>query len=130
MNKTNRLQGVLRLNHISDELLKDSVPEVVIIRPTYFFEDFTHLLDAAKDENPTVHSWITPIDYKIPLVSDIQIFKVKRKSSTDLQLPGWTQGRSFKLRKPSPRLNCEAQPALPKCIRSSSVRLCRSQRNS
>ncbi|CAF3536586.1 hypothetical protein SNK03_007214 [Fusarium graminearum] len=60
--------GVLRLNHISDELLKDSVPEVVIIRPTYFFEDFTHLLDAAKDENPTVHSWITPIDYKIPLV--------------------------------------------------------------
>ncbi|KAF5248973.1 hypothetical protein FAUST_53 [Fusarium austroamericanum] len=60
--------GVLRLNHISDELLKDSVPEVVIIRPTYFFEDFAHLLDAAKDENPTVHSWIAPIDYKIPLV--------------------------------------------------------------
>lgn len=130
MNKTNRLQGVLRLNHISDEFLKDSVPEVVIIRPTYFFEDFAHLLDAAKDENPTVHSWITPIDYKIPLVSDIQPFKVDRKSSTDLQLPGWTQGRSFKLRKPSPHLNCQAQPVLPKCIRSSSVRLCRSQRNS
>ncbi|KAG8673527.1 hypothetical protein FPOAC2_06972 [Fusarium poae] len=60
--------GVLKLNHISDELLKDSVPEVVIVRPTYFFEDFAHLLDAAKEENPIIHSWITPIDYKIPLV--------------------------------------------------------------
>ncbi|RGP76049.1 hypothetical protein FLONG3_5440 [Fusarium longipes] len=60
--------GVLRLNYISDETLKDSVPEVVIIRPTYFFEDFAYLLDAAKEENPTIHSWITPIDYKIPLV--------------------------------------------------------------
>ncbi|CAJ0550412.1 Ff.00g103420.m01.CDS01 [Fusarium sp. VM40] len=60
--------GVLRLNHISDEILKDSVPEVAIIRPTYFFEDFTPLLDAAKEENPKLYSWITPIDYKIPLV--------------------------------------------------------------
>ncbi|KAL6915753.1 hypothetical protein ACHAP8_009471 [Fusarium lateritium] len=60
--------GVLRLNHISDELLKDSVPEVVIVRPTYFFEDFAHLLEAGKEKNPTIHSWITPIDYKIPLV--------------------------------------------------------------
>ncbi|KAF4451360.1 hypothetical protein F53441_5626 [Fusarium austroafricanum] len=61
-------QGVLRLNYISDELLKDSVPEVAIVRPTYFYEDFAHLLDAAKEENPTIYSWITPIDYKIPLV--------------------------------------------------------------
>ncbi|KAF4340657.1 hypothetical protein FBEOM_5441 [Fusarium beomiforme] len=60
--------GVLKLNYITDELLKDSVPEVSIVRPTYFHEDFAHLLDAAKEENPTIHSWITPIDYKIPLV--------------------------------------------------------------
>ncbi|KAF9772255.1 hypothetical protein IL306_010037 [Fusarium sp. DS 682] len=60
--------GVLKLNYISDELLKDSVPEVSIVRPTYFCEDFAHLLDAAKEENPTIYSWITPIDYKIPLV--------------------------------------------------------------
>ncbi|KAF5567326.1 hypothetical protein FPHYL_3364 [Fusarium phyllophilum] len=60
--------GVLRVNYISDELLKDSVPEVSIVRPTYFHEDWAHLLDAAKEENPTIYSWITPIDYKIPLV--------------------------------------------------------------
>ncbi|KAM0352923.1 hypothetical protein ACHAPU_001807 [Fusarium lateritium] len=60
--------GVLRLNHISDEILKDSVPEVAIIRPTFFFEDFANLLDAANEENPTIYSWITPIDYKIPMV--------------------------------------------------------------
>ncbi|KAI6777044.1 hypothetical protein HG530_000989 [Fusarium avenaceum] len=60
--------GVLCLNHISDEILKDSVPEVAIIRPTYFFEYFASLLDAAKEENPKLYSWIAPIDYKIPLV--------------------------------------------------------------
>ncbi|KAF5667618.1 hypothetical protein FHETE_5676 [Fusarium heterosporum] len=60
--------GVLRLNHISDEMLKDSVPEVAIIRPSYFFEDFGSLLDAAGEENPIIYSWITPIDYKIPMV--------------------------------------------------------------
>ncbi|KAK2671138.1 hypothetical protein RAB80_013560 [Fusarium oxysporum f. sp. vasinfectum] len=60
--------GVLRVNYISDELLKDSVPEVSIVRPTYFHEDWAHLLDAAKEENPTIYSWVTPIDYKIPMV--------------------------------------------------------------
>ncbi|KAF5975366.1 hypothetical protein FBULB1_7384 [Fusarium bulbicola] len=60
--------GVLRVNYISDELLKDSVPEVSIVRPTYFHEDWAHLLDAAKEETPTIYSWIAPIDYKIPLV--------------------------------------------------------------
>ncbi|KAF4964379.1 hypothetical protein FSARC_7678 [Fusarium sarcochroum] len=60
--------GVLRLNHISDEILKDSVPEVLIVRPSYFYEDFGHLLDAAKEDNPSIKSWITPIDFKIPMV--------------------------------------------------------------
>ncbi|RBR07312.1 uncharacterized protein FIESC28_10718 [Fusarium coffeatum] len=60
--------GVLCLNHISDEILKDAVPEVIIIRPTYFFEDFAPLLDVAKEDNPTIYSWITPIDYKFPMV--------------------------------------------------------------
>ena len=76
-------QGVLCLNHISDEILKDAVPEVIIVRPTYFFEDFAPFLDAAKEDNPTIYSWITPIDYKFPMVSNQ--FRVKtKKINTDI----------------------------------------------
>ncbi|KAL7627938.1 hypothetical protein AAE478_002133 [Parahypoxylon ruwenzoriense] len=61
--------GILRLNHISDTILKDSVPEVLIVRPGYFQEDWAHLLEVAKADLPVLHSWITPFDYKIPMVS-------------------------------------------------------------
>ncbi|KAF5025012.1 hypothetical protein F66182_2963 [Fusarium sp. NRRL 66182] len=61
--------GYLRLNYISDDILKDAAPEVLIVRPSYFQEDFAPLLDAAKEEHPSIQSWITPIDYKIPMVS-------------------------------------------------------------
>ncbi|KAF4461430.1 NAD(P)H azoreductase [Fusarium albosuccineum] len=61
--------GVLKLNHISDEILKNVVPEVLIIRPSYFFEEFAYLLDEAKADPPVITSWLTPIDHKIPMVS-------------------------------------------------------------
>ena len=61
------------------------MPEIIIIRPTYFFEDFAPLLDVAKEDNPTIYSWITPIDYKIPLVSNHFSLKTK-KINTDIIL--------------------------------------------
>ncbi|KAK2764275.1 hypothetical protein FQN54_008967 [Arachnomyces sp. PD_36] len=61
--------GILRLNHISETILKDAVPEVLVVRPSYFQEDFGRLLEAAQADPPVIHSWITPVDYKIPMVS-------------------------------------------------------------
>ncbi|RJE25245.1 hypothetical protein PHISCL_02395 [Aspergillus sclerotialis] len=61
--------GLIRLNHISETILKDAAPEVVIIRPAWFQEEFASWLDMAQSHPPVIHSWITPLDYKVPLVS-------------------------------------------------------------
>ncbi|KAI5868198.1 hypothetical protein GGS23DRAFT_17217 [Durotheca rogersii] len=60
--------GILRLNHISDKILENSVPEVLIIRPGYFHEDWAHLLEIAKADPPVLESWLTPLEHKVPMV--------------------------------------------------------------
>ncbi|PKS09838.1 hypothetical protein jhhlp_004461 [Lomentospora prolificans] len=65
----NSSQGILVINHISDTILKDVVPEVSIIRPGYFHQAFAHLLEDAKADPPVIRSWITPMEHKIPMVS-------------------------------------------------------------
>ncbi|KAK2605939.1 hypothetical protein QQS21_003665 [Conoideocrella luteorostrata] len=61
--------GVLRINHISDEILKDAVPEVVVIRAGYFAEDFSHVFESIKADPPKIISQFTPSDWKVPIVS-------------------------------------------------------------
>ncbi|KAI8711860.1 hypothetical protein NCS52_01450600 [Fusarium sp. LHS14.1] len=61
--------GLLRLNHISDNILKDSVPEVVIVKPGYFQENWSHAFETIQAEPPVIYSVITPLDHKIPMVS-------------------------------------------------------------
>lgn len=63
------MQGVLRLNRISETILKDAVQEVIIIRPGFFHDEFAHALEEARADPPVFHSWITPVDHKIPMVS-------------------------------------------------------------
>ncbi|KAJ5815345.1 hypothetical protein N7474_007122 [Penicillium riverlandense] len=61
--------GIIRLNHISERILKDAAPEVIIVRPSWFQEEFASFLEMAQADPPIIHSWITPLDYKVPLVS-------------------------------------------------------------
>lgn len=60
---------MLRLNYVSDEILKDAAPHVTIVRPGYFQEDWEAFLKEGQADPPVVRSWITPIDHKIPAVS-------------------------------------------------------------
>ncbi|KAL2129779.1 hypothetical protein VTI74DRAFT_7313 [Chaetomium olivicolor] len=62
--------GIIRLNHISDTILENAAPEVVVVRPGYFQEDWAAAIEAAVQSDPPVfHSWITPADHKVPIVS-------------------------------------------------------------
>ncbi|KEY71185.1 hypothetical protein S7711_02297 [Stachybotrys chartarum IBT 7711] len=61
--------GVLRINHIADELLKHSVPDVIIVRPGFFFEDWAPLIETAKEDPPYITSWVAPADHHIPMLS-------------------------------------------------------------
>lgn len=62
-------QGVLRLNHVSDEMLKAAAPEVVIVRPCNYFENWTGALRTMRADPPTFKSTFSPPDFKIPLVN-------------------------------------------------------------
>lgn len=64
------LQGILRLNHITDEILKDAAQEVIMVRPGYFQEDFVSALEQARADPPVVHAWSSPADHKIPMVRE------------------------------------------------------------
>ncbi|KAM0426488.1 hypothetical protein ACHAPT_008179 [Fusarium lateritium] len=61
--------GILRLNHISEKILKDSAPEVVIVKPGYFQENWAHAFESIQAEPPVIYSVITPLEHKIPMVS-------------------------------------------------------------
>lgn len=66
--RANCWQGVLRINHISDEILKDAVPDVTIIRAGYFAEDFAHAFASIKADPPVIVSLFSPADFKVPMV--------------------------------------------------------------
>ncbi|RSM01537.1 hypothetical protein CEP52_008471 [Fusarium oligoseptatum] len=68
--------GLLRLNHISDNILKDSVPEVVLVKPGYFQENWSHAFETIQADPPVIYSAVTPLDHKIPMVSIRDIGRV------------------------------------------------------
>ncbi|CAM1503155.1 Fc.00g079310.m01.CDS01 [Cosmosporella sp. VM-42] len=102
--------GILRLNHISDMILKDAALEVFIVRPGYFQEDWAHLLGMALADPPAIQSWITPVDHKVPMV---KLRKPKRHKQMLCKLP-------------TGRVN-QTQPPLFQAIRSPALQLYRSQ---
>ncbi|KAF9775316.1 hypothetical protein IL306_006596 [Fusarium sp. DS 682] len=62
--------GELRTNHISEEVLKKTnIPEIIIIRCSYFMENWTMSVETLKDSNPYFFSTITPLDFKIAMVA-------------------------------------------------------------
>ncbi|KAI5921700.1 hypothetical protein F4810DRAFT_330218 [Camillea tinctor] len=61
--------GMLRLNNIADRILKSAAPEVLIVKPGYYYENWLSALKSMKSEPPSFESPISPPDYHIPMVS-------------------------------------------------------------
>ncbi|KAF4439705.1 hypothetical protein F53441_12516 [Fusarium austroafricanum] len=61
--------GFVRLNHHTDQILRDSAPEVTILQCTHFQEEFEYMFQIPLGEPPTISPWIAPKDYRIPMVS-------------------------------------------------------------
>ncbi|VUC24322.1 unnamed protein product [Clonostachys rosea] len=61
--------GILRVNYVSDQILKDSVAEVVIPRPGYFQENWQHAFQTLKLDPPVFYTPISPASHKIPMIS-------------------------------------------------------------
>ncbi|KAI8315418.1 hypothetical protein K4K61_001760 [Colletotrichum sp. SAR11_59] len=53
--------GILKINNISDKIFKTAAPEVAIIKPGYFAENWTAAFETAKAEPPVLYSPLTPV---------------------------------------------------------------------
>lgn len=65
--------GILSLNHVTDEILQDSAPEVVIVRPGFFMESWASALETAKGDEAHFDSYITPDEHETVMVSTCHI---------------------------------------------------------
>ena len=61
----------MRLNHISDNVLKHTVPEVLVVRPAYFYENWADALKTMQADPPRLESPIPLAEYQIPMVHQI-----------------------------------------------------------
>ncbi|RYP05834.1 hypothetical protein DL764_003545 [Monosporascus ibericus] len=81
--------GILKINHISDDVLKESAPEVVIARPPYFQESLAHVFEEIKTDPPVFHSVFSPADHQVPMASltDISNACAQKLLETGQELP-------------------------------------------
>ncbi|KAF9873073.1 cytochrome P450 [Colletotrichum karsti] len=61
--------GTLKLNNITDNILKDAAPEVVIVRPGYYFHVWSQALKTMQEDPPRFESPFSPADFKMPMLS-------------------------------------------------------------
>ncbi|KAF4827915.1 hypothetical protein CGCTS75_v007782 [Colletotrichum tropicale] len=89
--------GILKINHISDEILKTAAPEVAIIKPGYFAENWTGAFETAKAEPPVLYSPLTPVSHKVSMVSLIDIRETCARILLDLANPLPRRTHAFEL---------------------------------
>ncbi|RYP61498.1 hypothetical protein DL769_007680 [Monosporascus sp. CRB-8-3] len=65
--------GEIRTNHVSETIYQGAAAEVVFIRNAYFMENWVTALDTIKADPPHFYSTLTPLDFKIPMVSAVDI---------------------------------------------------------
>ncbi|KAK7918435.1 hypothetical protein PG985_010309 [Apiospora marii] len=61
--------GMLRLNHVTDLVLKKAVSEVVIVKPAYYMQTWAAAAKAKGAEKLCFESLLEDPNYKIPMVS-------------------------------------------------------------
>ncbi|KAM0328652.1 hypothetical protein ACHAQA_005064 [Verticillium albo-atrum] len=101
--------GEVRTNNASETIYQGSVPEVVLVRNGYFMENWRPALDTIMTESPHFYSTVTPLDYKLPMISVRDIGRTcareilstypSNKASTIVNLhgPEWYSTRDVQL---------------------------------
>ncbi|OGM44050.1 hypothetical protein ABOM_007800 [Aspergillus bombycis] len=67
--------GEVQANHESERILEYAAPEVVLVRNGFFMENWRDALATLTADPPFFYSTVTPIDYKMPMVSANDIGK-------------------------------------------------------
>ncbi|KAF9877533.1 NmrA family protein [Colletotrichum karsti] len=79
--------GILKINHISDKILKTAAPEVVIVKPGYFQENWARAFETARAEHAFFDSPLSPIDNALPMVSIKDVGRVCARKLLELSVP-------------------------------------------
>ncbi|KAK6837988.1 hypothetical protein PG990_014712 [Apiospora arundinis] len=61
--------GILRLNHVTDSILKDAVPEVIIVKPAYYYHTWISAAQIKGSGTLRIESPLEDPEYKVPMVS-------------------------------------------------------------
>ncbi|KAK4184419.1 hypothetical protein QBC35DRAFT_57903 [Podospora australis] len=61
--------GYLKLNHITDKILENSVPEVLIVKPSWYYDIWEEAVKTMREEPPYLESIFSPADFEIPMLS-------------------------------------------------------------
>ncbi|KAF5557261.1 nucleoside-diphosphate-sugar epimerase [Fusarium napiforme] len=108
--------GELKTNHISEEVLKTTdIPEVIIIRCSYFMENWTMSVETLKGPKPFFFSTITPLDFQVAMVA---IKDIGEALATQLTRD-WTPPRKpyiMELRGPEPYSPLDVQKAFSQAL--------------
>ncbi|RBQ92198.1 hypothetical protein VDGD_09582 [Verticillium dahliae] len=86
--------GVLKINHITDKILAASAPEVVVIKPGWFHENWAEAFATVKQEPAYFESVFTPADYEIPMVGQRKFFVSRNVVVNDAQVSIVDVGRA------------------------------------
>ncbi|KAI9150527.1 MFS transporter prlG [Paramyrothecium foliicola] len=65
--------GEVKSNYESEVAYRDLVGEVVYIRNSYFMDNWRPVIATAKADQPFFYSTITPVDFKMPMVSSLDV---------------------------------------------------------
>ncbi|TVY79205.1 hypothetical protein Focb16_v009521 [Fusarium oxysporum f. sp. cubense] len=108
--------GELKTNHISEEVLKTTdIPEIIIIRCSYFMENWTMSVETLKGPNPFFFSTITPLDFKIAMVAIKDIGEAMATQLTRDWTPP-TKPYVMELHGPEPYSPLDAQKAFSQAL--------------
>lgn len=56
------------MNHVTDEILKGSVPEVIIVKPCNFYQNWASNLESMQADPPQFVFPVSPANFAIPMV--------------------------------------------------------------
>jgi hypothetical protein len=56
------------INHLTDKILKDAAPEVVVTKSGYFQEIWAEAFETMEADPPVFYSPVTPTGHKIAMV--------------------------------------------------------------
>ncbi|KAE8381118.1 hypothetical protein BDV26DRAFT_106719 [Aspergillus bertholletiae] len=103
--------GEVQSNYESERILEYAAPEVILIRNGYFMENWRDALSTLAAEPPYFYSTVTPLNYKMPMVSARDIGRACARQLLQTGFPLAARPYIFKMHGPREFSTADVQKA-------------------